>query len=88
MHVTVYGRHNCQPCRATRRRLDILGVTYTFVDVDQMTNDARSWLVDTIGTSPYALPFVRVRDSRHTDTASWTGHRPEMLDRLAADPLI
>ena len=81
MNVTVYGRPGCQPCAATRRRLDNLGIAHQFLDVDKLSNDARCWLVDTIGTSPYALPFVVVRYDRGSD--SWTGYRPDRIDALA-----
>ena len=84
MNVTVIGRHSCQPCRATRRRLDILGVTYTFVDIDSLSSSALAALSRAVGERP-ALPIVIAPDA---GTNPCTGHRPELLDRLAADPLI
>lgn len=32
--VMFYGTKGCQPCRATQRKLDSLGVQYTYTDIN------------------------------------------------------
>ncbi|WP_062954194.1 glutaredoxin family protein, partial [Nocardia farcinica] len=39
MEIKVYTRPNCQPCKATKKKLDQLGAVYTLVDV---TEDAEA----------------------------------------------
>lgn len=84
MNVTVYGRPGCQPCIATKRRLDTLGVLYRFVDLDQPDQKTNAELLRLAGVTH--LPHVVVHDE-HRNNASWSGFRPDLLDRLAADPL-
>jgi len=83
--ITVYGRENCQPCRATRRRLDVLGVAYQFRNVETY-NYGR--LEDDLRASGYrSLPVVEVtHDDGNLET--WSGFRPDKLDQLAAEPLF
>ncbi|MEV6219780.1 glutaredoxin domain-containing protein [Nocardia sp. NPDC051833] len=35
MLITVYTRPNCQPCRATKRKLEQLEAAYTLIDVTE-----------------------------------------------------
>lgn len=77
MSVTVYTSPACQPCRATKRRLDALGVPYEVVDVS--TDDAaRTWLLEEgLRQSPV------VRAETPAGVVVWDGHRPERIAALA-----
>lgn len=75
IQITVYGRKNCQPCYATRRRLDALKVPYIYRDVDdeEIAKEARI-----IAAGRTELPVVAV-----TGGVVWTGYRHDELGRLA-----
>lgn len=75
MTVTVYSKPNCQPCRATKRTLDQLGVPYIEVDVSVDT-EARDFVVS---LGHLESPVVFIDEGRH-----WSGFRRDRLAELAA----
>ncbi|WP_144721130.1 MULTISPECIES: glutaredoxin domain-containing protein [unclassified Cellulosimicrobium] len=81
--ITVYSNPGCQPCLATKRQLDKLGLAYgeaSAADSPQMVN-----LVRSLGL-PEEAPIVvakRVVDGSQRQEI-WTGFRPDRLRSLAA----
>lgn len=73
--VTLYSRPNCQPCKATGRKLEQLGVVFAKIDVTQ-DPDA----LDYIKSLGYLQAPVVVAGGDH-----WSGYKPDLLKRLAAD---
>lgn len=65
----------CQQCRATQRRLDAAGLTYTYVDI---TTD-ESALAYVKGLGHQAAPVVVLDDGTH-----WSGYRPDLIDKIGA----
>ncbi|MBF6538153.1 glutaredoxin family protein [Nocardia farcinica] len=74
MLITVYTRPNCQPCKATKKKLDQLGAVYTLVDV---TEDAEAR--DAIRALGYKQAPVVVAGDQH-----WSGFSPDNLKWAAA----
>lgn len=73
MSVTVYSSPGCQPCRATHRKLDELGIEFTPVDVSE---------------DPEALALCRSLGYQQTPVVvagdeHWSGYRPDLLKALA-----
>lgn len=68
--ITVYSRPNCQPCVATKRKLDQLGAAYAVVDV---TEDADALAY--IKSLGYLQAPVVVAGDDH-----WTGYRPHRIE--------
>lgn len=76
--ITVYTRPDCQPCKATKKKLEQLGADYTVVDV---TEDADA--LDLIRDLGYLqAPVTVVRDG--DDEIHWGGYAPDKL-RWAAN---
>lgn len=75
LQVTVYTRPNCQPCKATKRRLDILDINYDTVDLDDQ--NAAEFKVQGLG----AAPIVQV-DLGAGATWSWSGFAPTQIEIL------
>lgn len=72
MIVTVYSQANCQPCKATIRKLDELGIEYVVIDItsDQEAHD----YVVSLGFKQ--TPVVVVGDQ------SWAGYVPSKIQKL------
>lgn len=78
MTVTVITSPNCQPCRATKRHLDRIGVAFSVVDVSEDA-EAGAYARE---LGHLATPVVIVEEAgglRH-----WSGYRPRDLDALAS----
>nr|WP_025352130.1 glutaredoxin family protein [Nocardia nova] len=75
MSVTVLGKPACQQCTATTRKLDKLGVPYTYRDVTDPDDPGAAELVRKLGYT--GLPVVTVGDIH------WTGFRDARITRLA-----
>lgn len=74
MTVTVYTKNHCQPCRATKRRLDDLGVDYVEINVED-DPDTRQRLIDAgFLESPVVYP---------ESGDPWSGFRPDKLAALS-----
>lgn len=67
--ITVYTKPGCQPCKATKRELDIAGLQYTVRDVTQDHAAAAELAARGLRTVPVVV----------TDTDMWSGHRPDRI---------
>ena len=77
MAVTVLSQPGCQPCIATMRKMDQLGIPYTHVDVTSDT-DAMQRAVD-LGAK--ATPVVIVEGDNEV-TQWWSGYIPDRIKGL------
>lgn len=70
--VTIYSQENCYPCKATYRKADALGISYTVVDISQ-DHDAREYVMS-LG---YKQTPVVVAGDVH-----FSGYNPDRLKAL------
>lgn len=77
--VIVYSQANCQPCKATKRKLDQLGVPYSVVDVDD-NPDALAYLQR---EGWQGTPVVEVKPDTALVVAAWQGYKVGALTALA-----
>lgn len=75
MTVTLYSRPNCNPCRATKRKLKALGVDFEELDTS-IDPEARAFAMS---LGHLESPVVYVNAGHH-----WSGYRPDRLDALVA----
>lgn len=74
MRITIYTRNNCVQCHATKRAIESRGFAFDLINLDQ-TPEA----VDELRALGYRqLPVVI------TEQESWSGFRPDMINRLPA----
>jgi glutaredoxin-like protein NrdH len=72
MNVKIYTTPGCPQCKATKRRLDARRIAYTEYDV--MTDP---WArIEAINLGFRSVPVVV------TDTSSWAGYRPDLIDGI------
>lgn len=71
--ITVYGKPRCQACKATTRKLDQLGITYTYTDITE-DPDAYTY-VTSLGYQE--APVVTLSNGMN-----WSGFRPERIKYL------
>lgn len=71
--VTVYTKPACMQCNATKKALNKAGVDYELVDIS-VDDDARDYVIE---LGHQQAPVVV------TDTASWSGFRPDRIKALA-----
>lgn len=76
MRITIYTRDNCVQCHATKRAMESRGVEFEMINVD-LVPDAADQLRE---RGFRQLPVVVAGDT------SWSGFRPDMINRLAAAP--
>ncbi|WP_312585170.1 glutaredoxin-like protein NrdH [Atlantibacter sp.] len=72
MRITIYNRNDCVQCHATKRAMESRGYTFELINLD---ND------------PQAVEALRAQGFRQlpvviTDSLSWSGFRPDMINRL------
>ncbi|WP_312074008.1 glutaredoxin-like protein NrdH [Atlantibacter sp.] len=72
MRITIYTRNNCVQCHATKRAMESRGYQFELINLD---ND------------PQAVEALRAQGFRQlpvviTDSLSWSGFRPDMINRL------
>lgn len=72
--VTLYSKPGCPQCMATKRDLDKLKISYTYINVSENL-DAYAYLKS---RDILSLPFVE------TDDEDWTSYRPDKIKSLAA----
>ena len=72
--VVVYGRQGCVQCTATGRKMQAMGVAYTYKDVasEQVSREAEQ-VASRLGARQ--LPLV-VGDQ------AWAGYRPDRIEHL------
>lgn len=78
MTIDVYTKPACQPCRATKRKLDQLGLDYN----EHQAADHMDMLSPLGHTS---APVVVVTDEGGDMVAHWAGFVPDKLKGLARD---
>lgn len=72
MSITVYGKPGCQQCTATTRKLDQLGLAYSYVDVAVDVDAACRLQAEGHRT----LPVIVAKGE------TWTGYQPGLLQLL------
>lgn len=73
--ITVYSRPDCQPCKATIRKLNELGADYQKVN---LTEDPEA--LDYVKSLGYTGAPVVVAGERH-----WAGYSPDKIMKAVAD---
>ncbi|MCE5966830.1 glutaredoxin-like protein NrdH [Enterobacter roggenkampii] len=74
MSIIIYTRNDCVQCHATKRAMESRGVAFEMVNIDQQPEAA-----DTLRAQGFRqLPVVVAGET------SWSGFRPDMINRLAA----
>ncbi len=77
MRITIYTRNDCVQCHATKRALESRGIAFDTIILDEQPE-----AIDTLRAQGFRqLPVVM------TDSLSWSGFRPDMINRLRADSL-
>ncbi|OZD68931.1 NrdH-redoxin [Rhodococcoides fascians] len=76
MSITVCTKPQCDPCTATKTRLDNKNVNYRTIDVTEDL-DAYRFITDELGYRQ--TPVVYVDEDNH-----WSGFRIDALNKLAA----
>ncbi len=72
MIITIYTRNDCVQCHATKRAMESRGVKFEMVNIDLVPEAA-----DTLREQGFRqLPVVIAGDT------SWSGFRPDMINRL------
>ncbi|CCJ76445.1 glutaredoxin-like protein NrdH [Cronobacter muytjensii] len=77
MRITIYTRNDCVQCHATKRALESRGLAFDTINLDEQPE-----AIDTLREQGFRqLPVVMA------DELSWSGFRPDMINRLRADSL-
>ncbi|EOI3549021.1 glutaredoxin-like protein NrdH [Cronobacter dublinensis] len=77
MRITIYTRNDCVQCHATKRALERRGIAFDTINLDEQPE-----AIDTLREQGFRqLPVVMA------DDLSWSGFRPDMINRLRADSL-
>ncbi|MDI7660184.1 glutaredoxin-like protein NrdH [Cronobacter universalis] len=77
MRITIYTRNDCVQCHATKRALESRGIAFDAINLDEQPE-----AIDTLRAQGFRqLPVVMA------DALSWSGFRPDMINRLRADSL-
>lgn len=80
MSIVVYSKPNCQPCKATYRQLDKLGLDYTIVDTAE-DSAARDMLIE---RGFQESPVVIVTATNGEEVHAFSGYRPHFLKEMIA----
>jgi len=74
MIIIIYTRNDCVQCHATKRAMESRGVAFEMVNIDLVPDAA-----DTLREQGFRqLPVVIAGET------SWSGFRPDMINRIAA----
>ena len=74
MSIIIYTRNDCVQCHVTKRAMESRGVAFEMVNIDLVPEAA-----DTLRAQGFRqLPVVVAGET------SWSGFRPDMINRLAA----
>ncbi|EOV8836508.1 glutaredoxin-like protein NrdH [Cronobacter dublinensis] len=77
MRITIYTRNDCVQCHATKRALESRGIAFDTINLDEQPE-----AIDTLREQGFRqLPVVMA------DDLSWSGFRPDMINRLRAGSL-
>lgn len=77
MIITIFTKHNCMQCDATKNMMDKQGLRYRLVNLDQTPEAAEKLMA--LG---YRQAPVVMADNEH-----WSGFRPDKIMRLAQPTL-
>ncbi|UXY11990.1 glutaredoxin-like protein NrdH [Kosakonia sp. ML.JS2a] len=78
MRITIYTRNDCVQCHATKRAMESRGFAFEMVNVDHVPEAA-----DELRAMGFRqLPVVVAGET------SWSGFRPDMINRLHATPHV
>lgn len=74
MRIIIYTRNDCVQCHATKRAIESRGFTFELINLD---------------SNPEAADNLRARGYRQlpvvvTEQESWSGFRPDLINRLQA----
>ena len=72
MRIIIYTRNNCVQCHATKRAMESRGFDFELINIDN---------------HPDAADMLRAQGFRQlpgvvTEQSSWSGFRPDMINRL------
>lgn len=72
MRITIYTRNDCVQCHATKRAMESRGFDFELINLD---------------LHPEAADYLREKGFRQlpvvvTEQESWSGFRPDMINRL------
>ena len=72
MRITIYTRNDCVQCHATKRAIESRGFDFELINLD---------------LHPEAADYLREKGFRQlpvvvTEQESWSGFRPDMINRL------
>lgn len=74
MRIIIYTRNDCVQCHATKRAIESRGFTFELINLDSNPEAA-----DNLRAQGYRqLPVVV------TEQESWSGFRPDLINRLQA----
>lgn len=74
--ITLYSRDNCQPCKATVRKLKKHGIPFRELNTSH-DEKARDFLI--------AAGFTEAPVVICTDGREWTGFRPDIIEAIAKE---
>ncbi len=77
MSIIIYTRNDCVQCHATKRAMESRGLAFEMVNLDVQPEE-----IETLRAQGFRqLPVVIAGETR------WSGFRPDMINRLSADPI-
>ncbi len=76
MRITIYTRNDCVQCHATKRAMENRGFDFEMINVDRVPEAAEALRAQGFRQ----LPVVIAGD------LSWSGFRPDMINRLHLAP--
>ncbi|MDU2940259.1 glutaredoxin-like protein NrdH [Superficieibacter sp. 1612_C1] len=77
MRIIIYTRNDCVQCHATKRAMESRGLAFEMVNLDVEPDE-----IETLRAQGYRqLPVVIAGET------SWSGFRPDMINRLSAAPI-
>lgn len=76
MRITIYTRNDCVQCHATKRAMENRGFDFEMINVDRVPEAAEALRAQGFRQ----LPVVIAGD------LSWSGFRPDMINRLHPAP--
>lgn len=77
MKITVYSNPGCQPCRATKKKLESLGLDYDEVHLETAPDLAAMLKDQGLQTAPVVIV------ENNGDVQTWAGYSPDKLKALA-----
>lgn len=75
--IVLYSKKDCQPCKATKRKLEEKKLNYTDIDVEEMPEKVE--YLKSKGVSQ--LPHIEVYWGKQIMNR-WSGYKPDLLNKL------